>query len=100
MPLHERSDEAYPRYIQVESRLVAKYAEFGYPSSTLVAIRSDGQGLQLRGGVQYPRPGRRQKRHLQSNDRFERLVAGRLWSLRAIVHSDGVAQRRYLPNRG
>src|SRR5579863_6368798 len=27
------------------------------------------------------------------------LVAGRLWPLWAVVHSDGVAQRRYVPNR-
>ena len=36
---------------------------------------------------------------LCADDRLAGLVAGRFRSLRAVVHSDGVAQRRHLPHR-
>ena len=35
----------------------------------------------------------------RADDGLAGLVAGRLWSLRAAVHPDGVAQRRHLPHR-
>src|SRR5215472_10274603 len=41
----------------VESRLVAEPAAARYPAPAFLAVESDGRGLQLRCGIQEPRPG-------------------------------------------
>jgi hypothetical protein len=53
-------------------------------------------GLQLRRGVQEPRPEAVKKDLTQSDDRLAGLVAGRLRPLRRAVHPHGLAQRRHL----
>src|SRR5215813_12018234 len=52
MPLH-----AHGWWRHVEPRLVAQSAEAQDPGPALAPVRSHGQGLQLRQGVQEPRPG-------------------------------------------
>ena len=59
----------------------------------------DGRGLQLRGGVQDPRPRCAEAGHRRGDDDVAGLVAGRLRPLRAALHPDGVAQRRHVPHR-
>ena len=61
-------------------------------------VRSDGRGLQLRRGVQEPRPGGREEGSRGADDRLAGLVAGGLRSLRTVVHSHGMAQRRHVPH--
>ena len=65
----------------------------------LPAVRSHGQGLQLRQGVQEPRPGGREEGSRGADDRLAGLVAGGLRPLRTVVHSHGLAQRRHVPHR-
>ena len=83
----------------VEPRLVAEPVEARPPAPAFLQVRSDGRGLQLRRGVQEPRPGGGEERSRGADDRLAGLVAGGLRPLRAAVHSHGVAQRRHLPHR-
>src|SRR4029077_8559877 len=46
----------------VESRLVAGPVAAGHPAPAFPAVESDERGLQLRSGVQEPRPGGRKER--------------------------------------
>ena len=61
-------------------------------------VRSDGQGVRLRQGVQEPRPQRRDQGPACPDDELAGLVAGRLRPLRRPVHPPGLAQRRHLPH--
>ena len=61
--------------------------------------QSHGGGLQLRRGVQQPRPRRREAGHRGGADGLQALVACRLRQLRAAHDPDGVAQRRHLPDQ-
>ena len=58
-----------------------------------------GRGVQLRRGVQDPRPRRREARHRRGADGLPGLVAGRLRPLRPAHDPDGVAQRGHLPDQ-
>ena len=69
------------------------------PASELLLVRPDGQGLQLRRGVQEARPGGCEEGSLCADDRFAGLVAGRFRPLWRPVHPHGMAQRRHLPHR-
>src|ERR1700704_241875 len=80
-----------------ECRLVAGPAQLEDSAPELAPVRSDGNGVQLRGGVQEPRSKRRDQGPACLDDGFTGLVAGRLRPLWAVFHSYGVAQRRYLP---
>ena len=79
---------------QVEPRLVAQSAEPQDPA----AGGSDGEGLQLRQGVQEPGPVGGEEGSRGGDDRLAGLVAGGLWPLRPPVHSHGVARRRHVPH--
>ncbi len=83
----------------VEPRLVAEPVEPQCSPPELSPVRSDGQRVQLRRGVQEPRPECRHQGPACLDDEVAGMVAGRLWPLRAAVHSDGVAQRRHVPHR-
>ena len=61
-------------------------------------VRSDGQGVRLRQGVQEPRPQRRDQGPACPDDGLAGLVAGRFRPLRRSVDPHGVAQRRHLPH--
>ena len=82
-----------------ERRLVAESAEPEDPSPALLPVQSHGRGVQLRGGVQEPRPGCRDQGPPCLDDGLAGLVAGRLRPLRAVLHPHGLAQRRHLPHR-
>ena len=81
-----------------ESRLVAEAAGRFGPPSELRPVRSDGQGVRLRQGVQDPRPQRRDQGPACLDDGLAGVVAGRLRPLRRTVHPPGVAQRGHLPH--
>ena len=83
----------------VEPRLVAEPVEARPPAPAFLQVQSDGRGLQLRGGVQEPRPGGGEEGSRGADDRLAGLVAGGLRPLRPVVHSHGVAQRRHVPHR-
>ena len=57
------------------------------PAPAFLHVQSDGRGLQLRRGVQEPRPGGREEGPLGADDRLAGLVAGGLRSLRAACSS-------------
>ena len=57
VPVHRRGPETHGRRRHDQPRLVAEPAEARPPEPAFVQVRSDGRGLQLRGGVQEPRPG-------------------------------------------
>src|SRR6266852_8809726 len=82
-----------------ECRLVAESAEPEDPAPALPPVRSYGQGIQLRGRVQEPRPACRDQRPAYPDDGLAGLVAGRLWPLWAAFHSYGVAPRGHIPHR-
>src|SRR5579871_1377924 len=83
----------------VQPGLVAEPVEPDSSPSELSPVQSPGQGFQLRRGVQEARPGGPEEGPLRADDGLTGLVAGRLWPLRTAVHSDGLAQRRHVPNR-
>ncbi len=58
-----------------------------------------GEAVQLREGVQEPRPECRDQGPPCPDDGFAGLVAGGLRPLRTVVHSHGMAQRRHVPHR-
>ena len=83
----------------LEPRLVAEpVGYFGSPPA-LGLVRSDGRGVQLRQGIQDPRPERGDCGSARRDDQLAGLVAGRLRSLRRALHPDGLAQRRHVPDR-
>ncbi len=55
-----------------------------------------GKAFKLCQGIRKPGPGGRNQGPPCVDDAVAGLVAGRLWPLRAVLHSDGVAQRRHL----
>ena len=59
----------------------------------------DGRGLQLRRGVQDPRPRRAQAGRRRGDDDLAGLVAGGLRPLRAALHPDDLARSGHLPHR-
>ena len=61
-------------------------------------VRSDGQGVRLRQGVQEPRPQGRDQGPARPDDGLAAVVAGRLRSLRRPVHPPGVARGGHLPH--
>ena len=83
----------------IERRLVAQSTEAEDPAPALLAVRSHGRGVQLRRGVQEPRPECRDQGPPCADDGFAGLVAGGLRPLRTVVHSHGMAQRRHVPHR-
>src|SRR5208337_4426127 len=86
-------------WVHGECGLVAESTEPENPAPALPPVRSYGQGVQLRGRVQEPRPECRDQGPACLDDGLAGLVAGRLWPLWATVHSYGVAQRGYVPHR-
>ena len=84
---------------QDEQGLVAEPAgPLGAPPA-LAPVQSDGRGLQLRGGVQDPRPRGAEARPHRGDDDVAGLVAGRLRPLRAALHPDELACRGHVPHR-
>ena len=83
----------------VEPALVAEPAGSVDSPPELSPGRSHGKGLQLRRGVQEPRPESRETGHLRADDHVAGLVAGRLRPLWSALHPDGVAQRGHLPHQ-
>src|SRR5579862_159137 len=79
--------------------MVAESAQRQYPPPALSSFRPDGEGVQLRGRIQEPRPGRRGAGPACADDGLARVVAGGLRTLWAAVHPHGVAQRRHLSHR-
>jgi len=67
---------------EVEQGLVAESAEPQDSPPELASVRSHGEGLQLRGGVQGARPQGSEKRSHRVYDRQPRLVAGGFRPLR------------------
>ena len=86
------------RWWHVEPGLVAEPVEPQDSSSELSHEQSHGRGVQLCRGIQETRPEGRKEGPLCADDRLAGLVAGRLRSLRAALHPDGVAQRRHIPH--
>ena len=80
-------------------RLVAQSAEPEDPAPALPPVQSHGRGVQLRRGVQEPRPECRHQGPPCPDDGFAGLVARGLRPLRAVLHPHGVAQRRHVPHR-
>src|ERR1035437_2331892 len=80
-----------------ESRLVARSTKSQILEPTLPAEQSHGRGVQLRRGVQEPRPGCGDQRPASVDDQLPGVVACGLWPLWAVVHPYGVAQCRHLP---
>ena len=78
---------------------MAEPAEPSGSPPALPPVRSDGRGVRLRQGIQEPRPECRDQGPSCLDDGLAGLVAGRLWPLRAAVHSHGVAQRGHVPHR-
>ena len=81
-----------------EPRLVAGRAEHRGAPSELQPVRSDGQGVRLRQGVQDPRPQRRDQGPACPDDELAGVVAGRLRPLRRSDDPPGVARRGHLPH--
>ena len=79
-----------------ECGVVAESTESEYPASALPPVRSYGQGFQLCGGIQEPRPECGDQGSACLDDGLAGLVAGRLWPLRTAIHSHGMAQRRHV----
>ena len=75
-------------------RLVAGRAGHRDAPSELQPVRSDGQGIRLRQGVQEPRPQRRDQGPACLDDELAGVVAGRLRPLRRPDHPHGVALAR------
>src|SRR5262249_2039233 len=94
VPIH-----AHGRRWHVEPRLVAQSAEAQDTEPATAQVRSHGPGLQLRQGVQEPRPGGGKEGSHRVDDRLAGLVARGLRPLRAVVHPHGMARRRYVPHR-
>src|SRR5260370_18300493 len=82
-----------------ECRLVAESAEPENPSQELASVRSHGQGVQLRGRVQKPRPGRRDQGPACLDDRLAGVGASRLRPLWPPSNSHGGPRRGYVPER-
>ena len=79
--------------------LVAESAEPEDPATAFPPVQSDGPGARLSQGIQEPRLGCRDQGPTRLDDEVAGVVAGRLWPLWAAFHSDGVAQRRFVPHR-
>ncbi len=69
------------------------------PSSKLFAVRSDGRGFQLRGGVQVARTRCSDQGPAYPDDRLAGMVAGGLRPLWTILHPHGMACGGHIPNR-
>src|SRR6516225_400020 len=67
---------------RVDPGLVAKPATTGHSAPAFLPVRSDGQGLRLRQGVQGPRPEGREEGSAGADDQLTGLVASGLRSLR------------------
>ncbi len=81
-----------PHSAQVEPGLVAESAGPLDSPPALAPVQSDGRGLQLRRGVQDPRPRSAEAGHHRRDDDVAGLVAGRLRPLRAALHPDDLAR--------
>src|SRR5688500_10602347 len=99
MPVYRQISKARCRLRNLKPRVVAASIKAKHPSPALFTVRSYGRGIQLRGRVQEPRLCRIEKGPCGAYDRLAGLVAGGLWPLRAVVHTHGVAQRRYISYR-
>ena len=82
-----------------QPRLVAGLAAARHPSPGRGLARPDGRGLQLCRGVQEARLSGAQARPHRADDRQPAVVAGRLRTLRALLHPHGLACRRHLSHR-
>src|SRR2546427_6381133 len=82
---------AYNDAIPIESGLVAESTQPSGSSPTLTSFQSDGRVLRLCKGVQEAGPGCRYQGPACFDDGLSGLVAGRLWPLRTIIHSYGLA---------
>ena len=81
----------------VEPGLVAATAGPQAAAPAFAQVQSDGRRFQLRRGIQQARPQCREGGHQGVDDHVTGVVARRLWSLRAVLHSHGLAQRRHVP---
>ncbi len=75
---------------QLDLRILHQHSSLSNPMGEEFNYAEEFKKLDLRG---------REERPLRADDRLAGLVAGRLRSLRAALHPDGVAQRRHLPHR-
>ena len=92
MPVHGRHPRTHqPRLVAGPSRHPGSPSEFR-------VVRSDGQGVRLRQGVQDARPQRRDQGPACLDDGLAGVVASRLRPLWRAVHPHGVAQRGHLPH--
>ncbi len=96
---HARLD-AGTRRRRKQPRVVAQVAEPEDPQEEPGSRRPHGPELRLRSRVQLPRSRRGQARHRSPHDELAALVARGLRSLRSVLHSYGVARRRYVPQAG
>ena len=81
----------------VEPGLVAAAAGPQATAPAFAEVQSDGRRLQLCRGIQQARPQCREGGHQGIDDHVTGVVARRLWSLWAVLHSHGLAQRRHVP---
>ena len=84
---------------QDEPGLVAEPAAAGTAAPAFLEVRPDGEGIQLREGIQEPRLQGAEEGPGQADDRLAGLVAGGFRPLRAAIHPHGLARRRNLPHR-
>src|SRR5262249_24063015 len=87
VPRHGRFSPTHDRRGPDERGVVAESVEPEDSAPALPPVRSDGQGIQLRGRIQEPRPGRRDPGPPCLDDDVAGLVAGRLRPLWAVFHS-------------
>ena len=99
VPILGRRSQTHDGWSPNERRLVAQSTEPEDPAPALLPVRSHGRGVQLRQGVQEPRPECRDQGPPCPDDGFAGLVAGGLRPLRAVLHPHGMAQRRHVPHR-
>ena len=77
---------------------MAERVGLGRSPPELFPVRSDGQGVRLRRGIQEPRPECRDQGPACPDDELAGVVAGRLRPLRRTDDPHGVAQRGHLPH--
>ena len=99
VPRLERRAQAHGRGCRDQRRVVAQPAQPEDAAAALLALEPHAERVRLRGGVQDAGPRRGGEGPARAHDRLPALVAGRLRSLRPVLHPHGVAQRGHVPHR-